>query len=116
SERRQLYKETDDTVRSKIEAVHRNKRRAILCVGESIQEREAGFAEEVVTRQLRRALRELKTANADSVVVAYEPVWAIGTGKAATPDDAQQMAEVIRQVVSDLHGGEMAEGLRIQYG
>lgn len=116
SERRQYYKENDDVVRAKMEAVHRNKRRAILCVGESIVEREEGLAQEVVTRQLRRALRELRTANADSVVVAYEPVWAIGTGKAATPDDAQQMAAVIRQVVADLHGSEMAEGLRVQYG
>jgi triosephosphate isomerase (TIM) len=116
SERRALFGETDEVVNAKVRAVLRHGMRPILCVGETLEEREAGRADEVVVSQLRGSLAGIDVPAAEDLVVAYEPVWAIGTGKTATTDDAQQMCAAIRAELGEIYGTETAEGIRIQYG
>jgi triosephosphate isomerase len=116
SERRHLLDEGDDVVAAKLRAVLRNGVRPILCVGELLEERERGEAFSVVERQLRSALTGLEPEQITSTVIAYEPVWAIGTGRAAFPDDAQEMASWIRRVLDEIAGESAAEAVRIQYG
>jgi triosephosphate isomerase len=116
SERRAMCGETDEIVRSKLDAVLRHKMTPILCVGETLAEREAGEAESQVRGQLSVALSGRKTEVVGALVVAYEPIWAIGTGVNATPDDAGQMCAVIREFVRDLSGGRAADSIRVQYG
>jgi triosephosphate isomerase (TIM) len=116
SERRALFAESDEVVNGKIRAVQRHGMRPILCVGESLEQREAGEAVDVVVGQLRGSLEGITIADATELVIAYEPVWAIGTGRNATPQDAQQMCAAIRAEVRELFGDGTAEGLRIQYG
>jgi triosephosphate isomerase (TIM) len=116
SERRELFGETDEVVNAKVKAVQRHGMRPILCVGESLEQRESGRAVEVVVAQLQGSLAGISIAQATDLVVAYEPVWAIGTGRHATPDDAQQMCAAIRAEIADQYGAGTAEGLRIQYG
>ncbi len=116
SERREVFGETDDDVRRKLEAVWKAAMTPILCVGETDDEREAGSTEEKVTGQVNSALGGVDGERVAAMVVAYEPIWAIGTGKTATPDDAQETIGLIRRVVGELHGSEVADALRIQYG
>ena len=116
SERRQLFGETDESVARKVGAVQRYSMTPILCVGETLEEREAGETETKVLGQIRAALHGLTPAAIGSLVVAYEPIWAIGTGRTATSDDAQQTCAAIRRSVADIAGGEAAESVRIQYG
>jgi triosephosphate isomerase len=116
SERRQLFGETDETVHKKILAALRQGLTPIACCGETLTEREANRTLEVVGRQIQGALGPLKAEQVKSLVVAYEPVWAIGTGKVATPAQAQEVHAAIRAQVGKLHGAEVAEGLRILYG
>jgi triosephosphate isomerase (TIM) len=116
SERRQLFGETDESVALKLRAVLRHGMTPIVCVGETLTEREAGAAEPKVTGQLRAALEGLEAAKVGELVVAYEPIWAIGTGHTASPEDAQEMTSLIRATVSDLSGGQAASRIRIQYG
>jgi triosephosphate isomerase len=116
SERRQLFGETDETVHKKILAALRQGLTPIACCGETLTEREANRTLEVVGRQIQGALGPLKAEQVKSLVVAYEPVWAIGTGKVATPGQAQEVHVAIRAQVGKLHGAEVAEGLRILYG
>ncbi len=116
SERRQLFHETDEVVNAKVRAVQRHGMRPILCVGETLEEREAGQAVDVVVRQLRRSLDGIRIDDAETLVIAYEPVWAIGTGRTATPDDAQEMCAAIRTEVGDRFDADTAARLRIQYG
>ena len=116
SERRALFGETDELLAEKLPAAVAAGLTGVLCVGETDAERERGQAEQVIERQLRIGLGGLPRATPDSVVVAYEPVWAIGTGKTATPEIAQTMHAHIRGVLSDLFGGEAAAGLTILYG
>ncbi|HEX3722241.1 MAG TPA: triose-phosphate isomerase [Nitrolancea sp.] len=116
SERRHVFGESDDVVHGKLQAVLRNELRPILCVGELLEERDAGSAFNVVDRQLRSALSDVGEQQLQDLVVAYEPVWAIGTGRAATPDDAQQMASHIRETLAQLFSRRFAEQIRIQYG
>jgi triosephosphate isomerase (TIM) len=115
SERRALFGETDEVVNAKLAAVRRHDMRPILCVGESADNRDAGRAEEVVTGQLRASLADFVLADAEELVVAYEPVWAIGTGRNATPDDAQVMCATIRRELIALLGDDAA-AVRILYG
>jgi len=115
SERRQLFGETDDTVNQKVAAVLKHEMTPILCVGETLEEREAGQTEARVGEQTRAALRGVKTDAAARCVLAYEPIWAIGTGRNATPDDANETIGAIRGVLRDLYG-EIADAIRIQYG
>ncbi len=115
SERRQLFGETDETVNLKVKAVLKHEMTPILCVGETLDERESGRTEERVSSQTRAAFAGVKRDAAAGCVIAYEPIWAIGTGRNATPDDANATIAVIRGVVRDLYG-DAADGVRIQYG
>ena len=116
SERRQFYGETDATVNAKTRAAIQAGLNAIVCVGEKLEEREAGSAESVVKTQLAAGLEGLTVADTERIIIAYEPVWAIGTGKTASPEQAQEMHGVIRRSIADTHGGEVAESMRILYG
>jgi triosephosphate isomerase (TIM) len=115
SERRMLFAETDALVAAKTAAILRHGMRPILCVGESAEDRDADRAREVVAGQLRGSLAGIRLESADDLVVAYEPVWAIGTGRNATPDDAQTMCATIRSELAALLG-DVAGGIRILYG
>ncbi len=116
SERRHVIGETDDIVRRKLEAGLETGLHGILCVGELIEERDAGRTEEVVRRQVESALRGLECASIENFVIAYEPVWAIGTGLTATPDEAERMHSLIREWVAGIMGNDFADNTRIQYG
>jgi triosephosphate isomerase len=116
SERRQLFCETDADVARKVRAVQRHSMTPILCVGETLEEREAGDTEQKVLGQIRAALEGLKPDKIASLVVAYEPIWAIGTGRTATSEDAQQVCAAIRACITGIAGTEAAESVRIQYG
>ncbi len=115
SERRQLFGETDQTVNQKLRAVLKHEMTPIVCVGETLEEREAGQTESRVDEQTRAAFQGVKRDVAAKCVLAYEPIWAIGTGRNATPDDANETIASIRGVVRDLYG-EAADAIRIQYG
>lgn len=116
SERRQLFGDTDDVVQRKTQALLRQGLRPILCVGETLSERDAGQAQTVVVRQLRAALTGLEADEAGQVVIAYEPVWAIGTGRNAQPGDAQEMHARVRATLAELFGQALADGTRVLYG
>src|SRR3954452_13291043 len=116
SERRQLFGETDESVNKKVKAVQKHAMTPIVCVGETLEEREAGNTDERVTSQTNGAFAGLKAADAATCVVAYEPIWAIGTGKVATPEDANDTIGVIRGALRDLYDGDTADAIRIQYG
>ncbi len=116
SERRQYFAETDETVNKKIKKALEYELTPIVCAGELLQEREAGETEMVVERQVRGAFDGVSKADAVDVVIAYEPVWAIGTGKVATPEQAQQVHKFIRDLLAKLYDREFADALRIQYG
>jgi triosephosphate isomerase (TIM) len=116
SERRQLFGETDDMVAKKVRAVLDAEMRPILCVGESLDEREAGGTQTKVTGQLRAALQGVTLADPESLVIAYEPIWAIGTGRNAEPTDAGEVSALIRGTIGELVSADAAAGIRIQYG
>jgi triosephosphate isomerase len=116
SERRQYFGETDETVNKRTRAVIASGLTAIVCVGETLEEREAGKLNEVIERQMNVGLKDVAAADCDKLVIAYEPVWAIGTGKTATPDQAQEVHALIREILAKLVGSETAETVRIQYG
>jgi triosephosphate isomerase (TIM) len=116
SERRQLFGETDEHVARKLVAIQRNSMTPIVCVGETLEEREAGDTESKVIGQIRAAFAVLKADKIASLVVAYEPIWAIGTGRTATSDDAQQVCAAIRNCITEIAGHDAAESVRIQYG
>jgi triosephosphate isomerase len=116
SERRQFYGETDESVNKKSKAALAAGLTAIVCVGEQLAEREAGQAEIVVDRQLTTGLNGLTVVDLKSIIIAYEPVWAIGTGKTATPEQAQDMHAAIRQMIGKVHGSDAASQIRILYG
>lgn len=116
SERRQYFNETDDTVNRKLELALESGLTPIVCVGEVLEEREAGLTEDVLRRQCMRAFNGISARKAAKLVVAYEPVWAIGTGKTATPDMAVDAHIVIRGEAAKAFGQEFAENLRILYG
>ena len=116
SERRQFYGDTDATVNLKTRSAIGAGLIAIVCVGETLTEREAGKAESVVQTQLIKGLDGLTVADTERIIIAYEPVWAIGTGKTATPEQAQEMHGVIRRTIAETHGGDVAGAMRILYG
>ena len=114
SERRQLFGETDEDVNRKLKAILKTGMTPIMCCGETLEEREAGTTEERVSGQVRAGLAGLKQEQIAGLVIAYEPIWAIGTGRNATPDDAQAVCAAIRGVVADI-AGDAAASVRIQY-
>lgn len=116
SERRQYFKETDEDINKKAKAIFRNNMLPIICCGETLEQREAGDAESWVAGQIKAALDGLSAEQVSSLVIAYEPIWAIGTGKTATADQAQEMCAHIRKTVASLYNEQTAENVRIQYG
>jgi triosephosphate isomerase len=116
SERRQYYSETDLFVRKKAQAAIISGLTAIICVGETLAQRDQGNAESVVSGQLEGGLSGLTASDLDRIIIAYEPVWAIGTGRTATPEQAQEMHAFIRRVFAQRHSSDAAERLRILYG
>ena len=116
SERRQYFGETDETVNKKIKAAFENELTPILCVGETLKQRELGLAEEVITQQTELALEGLLKEQVKNVVIAYEPIWAIGTGKVATKEDANEAIKQIRNKISSIYGEEISQNISILYG
>ena len=116
SERRQYFNETDESVNKKIKAAFKYELNPIVCVGETLEERENGEAIKKVTDQVMLALDGLTEKQVENTIIAYEPIWAIGTGKTATSDDANEMAKAIRQKITNLYGQNTAERVIIQYG
>ena len=116
SERRQMFNETDGTVNKRTIKALQKGLKPIVCVGETLSEREGGITEQVVKTQTVGAFKDIAAAELKNVVIAYEPVWAIGTGKTASAKDAQDTIAYIRSVVSELYGEAIAQALQIQYG
>jgi triosephosphate isomerase len=116
SERRKYFGETDEWVNKRTRAAFRNKLTPIVCVGETLEEREGGDTEAVLERQVREGLADMNRDELGSLVVAYEPVWAIGTGRAATPEDANETIAFIRKTLGSISDDATAQGIRIQYG
>ncbi|MGM9950594.1 MAG: triose-phosphate isomerase [Lysinibacillus sp.] len=116
SERREMFNETDEAVNKKVKAALSHGIVPIICCGETLEEREAGKTEAKVSGQIRAALEGFIAEEVAHMVLAYEPIWAIGTGKTATADDANQVCGAIRDVVKELYGTETADAIRIQYG
>ncbi len=116
SERRQYFGETDETVNKKVKQALKKGLLPILCAGETLAERESGKLNDIISRQITGGLKDISDDDMKKVVIAYEPVWAIGTGKTATPEQANEVHTLIRQKVKALYGMDIAEGLRIQYG
>lgn len=116
SERRHKFGETDEFINKKISALYKHQLIPILCIGETLEQREAGKLKEVVETQIRGSLADVPEEKMRTTVIAYEPVWAIGTGKTATPDQAQEMHAFVRKLLSEIYSGDLAETVRIQYG
>ncbi len=116
SERRQYFNETDETVNKKLKVAFENELKPIVCVGETLEQREAGKAEEIITNQTKLALDGLSNNQVENTIIAYEPIWAIGTGKTATKEDANQSIKAIRNKIEEIYGKEVAEKVIIQYG
>ena len=116
SERRQYFGETDETVRKRTTAALKAGMTVILCVGETLEERELGITEEVVAKQVKVALHGLTADQVKNIVIAYEPVWAIGTGKTATAEQAEEIHAYIRSCVAEVYGEEVANDTTILYG
>ena len=116
SERRQYFGETDETVNLRTKAALAGGLLPIVCVGESLTEREQGIMDDTVRRQTKIAFLGIDADDAKKVVIAYEPVWAIGTGKTATADQADEVCGIIRETIRGLYGAEVADAIRIQYG
>ena len=116
SERRTLFGETDETVNRKVRAAHEAKLRPIVCIGETLDQRDKGDVEKVLSMQLRGSLAGLQPKEMQESVIAYEPVWAIGTGRNATPQQAQEAHAFIRHTLSEMANNETADRIRIQYG
>ncbi|MFN3215904.1 MAG: triose-phosphate isomerase [Acidimicrobiales bacterium] len=116
SERREIFGESDEMVNAKVKAILAQQMTPILCVGETLDEREAGDAETKVQGQLEAGLAGVARDKVASMVIAYEPIWAIGTGKTATPEDAQAMCAHVRQCVAAIAGADAAASVRVQYG
>lgn len=116
SERRQYFGETDETVNKKVHAAFAHDLTPIMCVGETLEQREEGITEAIVKEQTQKGLSGLSKEDAEKVVIAYEPVWAIGTGKTATSQQANDVISFIRGIILDMFGKDVAENIRIQYG
>jgi triosephosphate isomerase len=116
SERRQIFKEDDALINKKVKSALVNGLIPILCCGETLEEREAGKTFEIINKQLKADLIDIDANSVANMVIAYEPIWAIGTGKTATSEDANDVIKSIREKIKEMFGDEAAEGIRIQYG
>ena len=116
SERRQYYNETDESVNKKIKAAFNVGLKPIVCVGETLEEREAGKTTEIITNQTKLALEGLSNEQVENTIIAYEPIWAIGTGKTATSEDANNSIKEIRNKIAEIYGQNTASRVIIQYG
>ncbi len=116
SERRQYFGETDETVNKRTKAVLKAGLKPIVCVGELLWERECNITEEVIARQIKLDLFDVSAEDVKNVIIAYEPVWAIGTGRTATDDQAEEVCAFIRAEIAKLYGQKIADGMTIQYG
>jgi triosephosphate isomerase len=116
SERRQYFKETNEFINLKVKQAIANNLTPIVCVGETLEERESGVTDQIINTQVKGVLAGLTIQEIEKIVIAYEPVWAIGTGKTATPNQANQVHKLIRKLVSQLYSWAVAEKLIIQYG
>jgi len=116
SERRNIFGETDEMVNKKIFAALRNDLLPIVCVGEHLEEREGNLTNQVLTTQIKAAFKGISAINMEKIVIAYEPIWAIGTGKTATADQAEESCRFIRELVREMFGTVVADQIRIQYG
>ena len=116
SERRQYFGETDEDVNKKAKAIFKNNMLPIICCGETLEQRDAGQTNDWVSGQITNALKGLTAEQVSSLVIAYEPIWAIGTGKTATADQAQEVCHVLRETVAKLYDQTVADKVRIQYG
>ncbi len=116
SERRQYYNETDETVNKKIKAAFENELKPIVCVGETLEQREAGKTEDIITKQTELALEGLTDEQVANTIIAYEPIWAIGTGKTATKEDANNSIKAIRNKIEQIYGQKVSSRVIIQYG
>ena len=116
SERRQYFAETDETVNKKIKSAFLNNLKPIVCVGETLEQREAGIQYDIITEQTKKALDGLTEEQAANTIIAYEPIWAIGTGKTATKEDANDACRKIREKIAEIYGQNVAERVIIQYG
>ena len=116
SERREYFNETDETVNQKIKMAFENELKPIVCVGETLEERESGKTVEKITTQTKLALQGLTSEQVKNTIIAYEPIWAIGTGKTATSEDANNSVQEIRKEIEKIYGKEIAECVIIQYG
>lgn len=116
SERRQYYAETDETVNKKVKAAFEYELKPIVCVGETLEQKEAGKTEEIITTQTRLALEGLSKDQVKNTIIAYEPIWAIGTGKTATSEDANNSIKAIREEIKKIYGEDVSSEVIIQYG
>ena len=116
SERRQYHADTDQVVNAKLQAAHRHGLTPILCVGEPLEVRQQGGQVGHAVAQVRAALDGVPAEQARTIVLAYEPIWAIGTGEVATPDDAQEVCAAVRRTLAELYPGDLADGVRVLYG
>ncbi len=116
SERRQYFNETDETVNKKVKAAFENGLKPIVCVGETLEEREEGKTADKITMQTELALKDLTPEQVQNTIIAYEPIWAIGTGKTATSEDANNSIKEIRKKIAEIYGQNIAQRVIIQYG
>ena len=116
SERRQYFNETDESVNKKVKSAFENGLKPIVCVGETLEQREAGKVEEIITNQTKLALDGLTNEQVENTIIAYEPIWAIGTGKTATKEDANEAVKSIRNKIAQIYGQNVADRVIIQYG
>jgi len=116
SERRTIFGESDETINNKVKQALKSSLTPILCCGESLEERESGSTFTVVENQLRNCLKDLSSEDISKVIIAYEPIWAIGTGKTATPEQAQEVHAEIRKLLAELSNDHVASNITIQYG
>jgi triosephosphate isomerase (TIM) len=116
SERRTIFGETDELINNKIKKANASGLKPIFCVGELLEEREAGITEKVIEKQIRSGLKDISSEEMGNVIIAYEPVWAIGTGKTASPQQAEEVHKFIRSLINDKYGASVSENIIIQYG
>ena len=116
SERRQYFAETDETVNKKIKSAFANGLKPIVCVGETLEQREQGITKDIITNQVEKALEEISAESLKDIIIAYEPIWAIGTGKTATKEDANETIKQIREKIAEKYGQNVADRVIIQYG